>query len=67
MKPKVIHKLWYIDTYMGITLLRGPSVKAMAIKWALLNVGRMNFKYVRMATDEDLAWVETMGGRIHSL
>jgi len=57
---------YYVDCGMGCTLINASdSDKAEAFAQSLF--GLLNGPYwVREATDEDLAWVEAMGGRIHT-
>lgn len=59
-------ELFYVDTGMGCALYRAGSIEA-ARKAALDDVGRMNFKSVRPATDEDEGWVTAMGGAVHEV
>lgn len=57
-------KIYYANTGIGCTLLTAVSLPSAKSK-AMREVGtRAGVKEVRLATEQDIAWVRGMGGRV---
>lgn len=59
-------KHFYVNLEYGCTIVKATNQTA-ARKFALAEWGRSGFVNVREATDEDVAWVQAMGGAIHEV
>jgi hypothetical protein len=56
--------LYVIELHNGLIGLAAARNLQSARKTALTENGSNNFKSVRKATDQDVSWVRTMGGRV---
>lgn len=56
-------KLFYVSTDSGCGIRKSKDLDH-AIREARREVGTLHFKGVREATEKDVKWVRSMGGRI---
>lgn len=65
MKPKkIVHGKYYVELHGNGCGIRDAKDLAQARRNALRESGTSNVKLVRPATEEDVSWVEGMGGNI---